>query len=66
MLPDFAQPYRLVATDTVNEYLAGSGDGAEVTRWSEHLGRYQQRFEDRIQETRRALATAYNLSLIHI
>jgi len=61
MLPDFAQPYRLVATETVNEYLAGSRDGAEVTRWSEHLGRYQQRFEDRIQDTRRALATAYDI-----
>ena len=61
MLPDFAQPYRLVATDTVNEYLAGSRDTAEVKRWSEHLGRYQQRFEDRIQETRFALATAYDI-----
>ncbi len=61
MLPDFAQPYRLVATDTVNEYLAGSRDTAEVMRWSEHLGRYQQRFEDRIEETRRALTAAYDI-----
>ena len=61
MLPDFAQPYRLVATDTVNEYLAGSRDGAEARRWSEHLGRYQQRFEERIQETSRALTTAYDI-----
>jgi hypothetical protein len=66
MLPDFAQPYRLVATDTVNEYLAGSRDSAEVTRWSEHLGRYQQRFEDRIQETREALATAYNIGKLSL
>ncbi len=66
MLPDFAQPYRLVATDTVNEYLAGSRDGAEVTRWSEHLGRYQQRFEDRIPETREALATAYNIGKLSL
>ena len=61
MLPDFAQPYRLVATDTVNEYLAGSRDGVEAKRWSEHLGRYQQRFEDRIPETRAALASAYDI-----
>ena len=61
MLPDFAQPYRLVTTDTVNEYFAGSRDGAEVTRWSEHLRLYQKRLEDRIPETRRALTTAYNI-----
>ena len=45
----------------VNEYFAGSRNGSEVTRWSEHLRLYQQRLEDRILETRGALATAYNI-----
>ena len=61
MLPDFAQPYRLVATDTVDKYFSGSRNSADVNVWLEHLGRYQQRIEDRILETRAALAAAYDI-----
>jgi len=61
MLPDFAQPYRLVATDTVNEYFSDARDGVEVNVWLEHLARYQKRLEERIPETRAALATAYDI-----
>ena len=60
MLPDFAQPYRLVATDTVDRYFSGARDGADVNAWLEHLTRYQKRFDDRLLETKTALATAYD------
>ena len=61
MLPDFAQPYRLVATDTVNEYFSDARDGAGVNAWLELLARYQKRLEERLPETRVALATAYDI-----
>jgi hypothetical protein len=60
MLPDFAQPYRLVATDTVDRYFSGTRDGADVNVWMEHLTRYQKRFDERLLETKTALATAYD------
>jgi len=60
MLPDFAQPYRLVATDTVDRYFSGTRDGADVNAWFEHLARYQKRFDERLLETKTALATAYD------
>jgi hypothetical protein len=61
MLPDFAQPYRLVATDTVDEYFSDARDGNEVNVWLEHLARYQKRLDERIPETRAALETAYDM-----
>ena len=60
MLPDFAQPYRLVATDTVDRYFSGTRNGADVDVWLEHLTRYQKRFDERLLETKTALATAYD------
>lgn len=62
MLPDFAQPYRLVGTDMVDEYLAGSRGCDVVNVWSEHLVRYQRRFDDRLPETRRVLSAVYGLA----
>jgi hypothetical protein len=64
MLPDFAQPYRLVATDTVDKYFSDTRDGAEVNVWLELLARYQKRFEDRIPETRAALEKEYNFGVL--
>lgn len=61
MLPDFAQPYRLVATDTVDKYFSDVRDGADVRVWAEHLARYQKRLEERIPETTAALETAYDI-----
>ena len=61
MLPDFAQPYRLVATDTVDKYFSDVRDGADVNVWAEHLARYQKRLEERIPETKSALLTAYDI-----
>ena len=60
MLPDFAQPYRLVATDTVDRYFSGTRDGVDVDVWLEHLARYQKRFDERLLETKSALAAAYD------
>ncbi len=59
MLPDFAQPHRLVGTDTVSQYLAGDREGNGVAVWAHLLEPYRSRFEDRLPETRRALVTAY-------
>ena len=61
MLPDFAQPYRLVATDTVDKYFSDARDSADVIVWAEHPARYQKRLEERIPETKAALETAYNI-----
>jgi hypothetical protein len=61
MLPDFAQTYRLVETDTVDQYLAGSRSGPSVDVWAELLGRYQRKFESRLPETRRILSKAFSL-----
>lgn len=61
MLPDFAQPYRLVATDTVDKYFSDARDGADVNVWAEHLARYQTRLEERIPETKAALEAAYGI-----
>ena len=60
MLPDFAQPFRLVATDTVDKYFSDARDSADVIVWAEHLARYQKRLEERIPETKAALETAYD------
>lgn len=61
MLPDFAQPYRVVATDTVDEFLAGSRSGSEMVRWLPLLACYQRRFEFRLPETRRILSAEFGV-----
>ena len=62
MLPDFVQPYRLVATDTVEQYLGGVRSGDAVRVWTDLLGGYQRRFEERLSETRRVVCSAYGLA----
>ena len=64
MLPDFAQPYRLVATDTVDKYFSDASDGAEVNVWLELLARYKKKLEERIPETRAALETVYDFGVL--
>lgn len=61
MLPDFAQPYRVVATDTVGEFLAGSRSGSTMIPWLPLLDGYQRRFEARLPETRRILAAVFGM-----
>lgn len=61
MLPDFAQPYRVVATDTVGEFLAGARSKSLMIPWLPLLDGYQRRFEARLPETRRLLATVFGL-----
>lgn len=61
MLPDFAQPYRLVATDVVDAFLAGRRSGDAVNVWLTVLGGYQRRFEVQLSETRQVLSSAYGL-----
>ncbi len=62
MLPDFAQPYRLVATDTVDSFLGGNRSGDSVYVWFSLLHGYQRRFEIRLPETRQVLSSAYSLT----
>ena len=61
MLPDFSQPYRLVATDTVEQYLGGSRSGDAVDAWADLLEDYQRRFEERLTRTMSVLSSAYGL-----
>ncbi len=61
MLPDFAQPHRFVATDTVSEYLGGIRSGDGVAAWEHLLEAYGHRFEARLPETRHALSLAYGI-----
>ena len=61
MLPDFAQPHRLVATDTVSQYLGGTSSGKGVAAWDHLLESYGQRFEARLPETWHALSSAYSI-----
>jgi hypothetical protein len=62
MLPNFAQPYRLVATDTVEQYLGGSRCGEAVDAWADLLENYQRRFDERLPWTITVLSSAYELA----
>jgi len=62
MLPDFAQPYRLVTTDTVEQYLGGSRCGEAVDAWADLLEDYQRRFDERLPLTVSLLSSAYELA----
>jgi transposase len=64
MLPDFAQTYRLVETDTVDRYFSGSRSGEAVDVWMELLGGYQKRFENRLPETRQLLSDSFGLGVL--
>ena len=64
MLPDFAQPYRVVATDTVGKFLAGLRSGSMMIPWLPLLDSYQQRFESRLPETCRILAGVFGLDAL--
>jgi hypothetical protein len=44
MLPDFAQPYRLVRNSTVQKFFFGDCVGIDVIRWTPLLKRYWRRF----------------------
>jgi hypothetical protein len=59
MLPDFAQSYRLVETDTVDRFLSGSRGGHAIATWSGLLENYQRRFEIRLPETLDVLVAVF-------
>jgi len=44
LLPNFAQPYRLVRNETVQTFFDGKKDGDDVLRWDYLLRRYWRRF----------------------
>ena len=44
MLPDFAQPYRLVRNSTVQKFFSGVRVEIDVVRWTPLLQRYWRRF----------------------
>ena len=44
MLPDFAQPYRLVRNSTVQKAFSGECPDIDVIRWNHLLKRYWRRF----------------------
>lgn len=62
MLPDFAQPYRLVETDVVDHYLSGSRTHPSIAVWASLLDNYQSRFEARLPETLQILASVFRLA----
>ena len=64
MLPDFAQPYRLVATEIVDAFLGGQRSADAVNVWFSLLHGYQRRFESRLPETRQILYSAYGLTTL--
>jgi len=45
MLPDFAQPYRLVRNSAVQKFFSGECAEVEVIRWTPLLKRYWRRFQ---------------------
>ena len=45
MLPDFAQPYRLVRNSAVQKFFSGECAGMDVIRWTPLLKRYWRRFQ---------------------
>jgi hypothetical protein len=59
LLPDFAQPYRLVRNETIERYFARDLDRGDVRRWSELLGRYWRRFTIWLPALRRAAAVIF-------
>ena len=44
LLPSFAQPYRLVLTETIEAYMAGNTSRPDVLRSEDHLKRYWQQY----------------------
>jgi hypothetical protein len=59
MLPDFAQPHRLVGTDSVDQFLSGERSGGVVLVWTHLLESYLVRFEAKLPATMWALSAAY-------
>lgn len=46
LLPDFAQPYRLVRNETIQMFFDGSRDADDIQRWDYLLRRYLHRFRE--------------------
>lgn len=44
LLPVFAQPYRVVANETIELYMKGDIGGSETTHWGDLIQRYWRRF----------------------
>lgn len=44
LLPSFAQPYRLVLNETIEAYMAGNTNRADVLRSADHLKRYRHQY----------------------
>jgi len=59
LLPDFAQPYRLVRNETIEGYFAGESGRDDVKRWSVLLDRYWQRFVVWLPELRTVAAVIF-------
>lgn len=58
-LPQFAQPYRLVNTPTVEVGFNGESDRSEVQRWSDLIGAYWRRFEAHLPGLLRRVGNAF-------
>ncbi len=46
MLPDFAQPYRLIRSSTIQKFFSGGSVEIDVIRWTPLLKRYWRRFSN--------------------
>ena len=58
-LPQFAQPYRLVNTSTVEAGFARQTDRPEVARWQTHIRAYWRRFEKHLPTLLRGVGNAF-------
>lgn len=59
LLPDFAQPYRLVRNEAIEGFFTGSSAREDVRRWGELLARYWRRFTIWLPELRQATASIF-------
>lgn len=59
LLPDFAQPYRLVRNEAIEGFFAGGSAREDVRRWGELLARYWRRFTIWLPELRDAIKSIF-------
>lgn len=62
LLPNFAQPYRLVRNETVQMFFDGNRDADDVLRWDYLLRRYLRRFSQWFPELMVRMAIRPNRS----
>jgi hypothetical protein len=59
LLPDFAQPYRIVRNDAIEDYFVGDTSRVDVMRWSALLALYWRRFTIWLPDLREVAARSF-------